>query len=669
MIQALPPADPPEIIVVSGTALPPPGAERALHVQRIRPDADRAAGPVPLERLLERFAGLQMFRRSDSRSGHPTSQGITLRALGGNASSRAVLLLDGVPQSDPFGGWLSWPSFSTIALSEIKLVRGGGSVTAGPGALAGTIELSSGSRPRAVATASVGSRRSVSADALATGDIGSGALSLSFNADRGDGFIPVAQRSRGAADRRAPHESLSARARWVVPVSAVTELQASASGFTDRRERGLAYTENRTSGADLSARLVSRGNLPWSVLLYGQTRDFQSSFATVDASRGTSRRVSLQYDVPGDSVGWSAQLRPRLANNVELVFGADGRLLTGGSNEFANYVADRPTRERSSGGRAAHAGLFGEVTGRISALTLTAGARVDRWRVNGGRLQEFSIDPGTALTDERFATREGWLPTGRIGGSLQAHESLSLRAAAYAAWRQPTLNELFRPFRAGSDATAANPRLDPERSEGIEAGTDWKHGAWSASATLFRNRLNDPIANVTLGSGPGVFPGVGFVAGSYRQRQNLSAIRVRGVEVSGSWSDQGWFADANVSVTRARVESPNSPELDGLRPAQTPIFSGSLSMGWEGGGTSLDATVRRESSRFEDDLNMVRLPAATTVDIGGAISLSPPLSISARVENLFDRDNAAGISGDWIVERSTPRTIWLGLRLGGSRGR
>ena len=67
--------------------------------------------------------------------------------------------------------------------------------------------------------------------------------------------------------------------------------------------------------------------------------------------------------------------------------------------------------------------------------------------------------------------------------------------------------------------------------------------------TLFANRLDDAIANVTLGQGPGVFPGVGFVAagGQYRQRRNLDAIKVRGVELDGRidldrWSLSGGYS-------------------------------------------------------------------------------------------------------------------------------
>ena len=71
-----------------------------------------------LDQILKQVPGVQLFRRSDSTSGHPTSQGVTLRALGGNASSRALLILDGVPQADPFGGWVNWPAYDAAGLQE-----------------------------------------------------------------------------------------------------------------------------------------------------------------------------------------------------------------------------------------------------------------------------------------------------------------------------------------------------------------------------------------------------------------------------------------------------------------------------------------------------------------------------------------------------------------------
>src|SRR6476661_2488307 len=144
MLQAtVPEPPPPPPIIVTARALADPAAERAYSVDTI--DAARLtnAPSTQLDQVLKDVPGLQLFRRSDARSGHPTSQGVTLRALGGNASSRALLILDGVPQSDPFGGWVNWPAYDPADLGQIRVVRGGGSVANGPGALAGTIELSS----------------------------------------------------------------------------------------------------------------------------------------------------------------------------------------------------------------------------------------------------------------------------------------------------------------------------------------------------------------------------------------------------------------------------------------------------------------------------------------------------------------------------------------------
>ena len=80
-----------------------------------------------------------------------------------------------------------------------------------------------------------------------------------------------------------------------------------------------------------------------------------------------------------------------------------------------------------------------------------------------GHLFEKVIATGAVLRDDKDPKRDGWLPTARGGGGEMGN-GLSLRTAAYLGWRMPTLNELFRPFRAGLDATAANPDLDPKSS-------------------------------------------------------------------------------------------------------------------------------------------------------------------------------------------------------------
>jgi outer membrane receptor protein involved in Fe transport len=230
----------------------------------------------------------------------------------------------------------------------------------------------------------------------------------------------------------------------------------------------------------------------------------------------------------------------------------------------------------------------------------------------------------------------------------------------------PSLNELFRPFRAGPDATAANALLDPERLAGAEVGARFEHGPFSASLTLFRNRLSDAIANVTLGEGPGLFPGVGFVGagGAYRQRQNIDAIRVDGLEASAGWRSGAWWAQAGASFTNAKVRATGvSATLDGLRPAQTPNNVLTASGGWSDRGREASLSVRRTGAQYEDDLNSLRLPPATSVDLFAAWPLSGRIQLIARAENLFDAEIVAGRDTDGTVERATPRTLWIGFRL------
>src|SRR6476469_1396670 len=278
---ALPPAPPAAEIVVTGNALPEAKADRAYAVERIGRREIEQSPSHELDQLLKDVPGVQLFRRSDARSGHPTSQGVALRALGGNASSRALLVLDGVPQSDPFGGWVNWPAYDPLDLAEIQVVRGGGSVGNGPGALAGTIEMTSLSAAGVTGEIDGGSRSSVETRGRAGFDVGGGVLSLSGRDERSDGFVPVTSDRRGPADEPAPYHEWSGRAHYLAPLGADTEAQASFDGFHDWRTRGTDFSVNRTNGADGSLRLVGRGRWQWSALGYWQWRNLMSSFANV----------------------------------------------------------------------------------------------------------------------------------------------------------------------------------------------------------------------------------------------------------------------------------------------------------------------------------------------------------------------------------------------------
>ena len=664
MAAALPP--PPPAIIITGNALPEAKAERVYAIERIGRRQIEQAPSHELDQLLKAVPGVQLFRRSDSRSGHPTSQGMTLRALGGNASSRALLVLDGVPQTDPFGGWINWPAYDPADLSDIRVIRGGGSVANGPGALAGTIEMTSSVDEGVSGEVDAGSRDSLEARARLGVAAGGGVLSISGREQRSDGFIPITRDTRGPADKAAPYQEWSSRARWVAEVGDSTELQASVDGFHDWRTRGADFSSDRTNGADASLRLVGSGSWQWSALGYWQWRNLRSSTAALSPGRTAATRVLLQDSVPSHGLGGSAEVRPPMPDGIELRLGGDARRTTGETRELANYVAGDPTKRRRAGGGSWTSGAFAELSAQIAGMTVSGGARIDRWQVTAGHLFEQTIATGTVTRDEHDPKRDGWLPTARGGVLAPVGGGLSLRGAAYLGWRMPTLNELFRPFRAGTDATAANPNLDPERLAGVETGVEYGRGPWRLSATAFLNRLSDAIANVTSGQGPGNFPEVGFVAagGTYRQRQNVDAVNVRGIEASAEWTRGPWALGASASLTHAQMQAIGAAAfLNGLRPAQTPNFAATLSASWEKDGKSAELELHRIGGQYEDDLNTRLLKAATTVDASASWPLGHHWQIVARAENITNALVMAAFNGDGSIERATPRTLWIGVRL------
>ena len=648
-------------IVVTGRALPPAPGEAAYSVVEI--DRDRLVNSASgrLEDVLRDVAGLQQFRRSDSRSANPTSQGVTLRGLGGNAASRALVILDGVPQADPFGGWVAFPAYAPERLGRVRVTRGGGSGTAGPGALAGTIELESGGPddlPGLGLQAVGGSRGSFEGGLLTSAQLGQGFGFVAADYARGRGFVPIVRAQRGPVDRPADFEQASLAARAVFPVAASTELQANLLAFTDRRERGTPFTGNGSDGADASLRLVGRGRWGVSALVYAQLRDFRSSFAAIGAGRATAPQTLDQYATPATGLGARVEFAPPLADGLSLRLGGDWRRNSGRTQELFTFVAARPTRERRAGGETATLGAFADLSVEAGPFTLSAGARADRWTIRDGFLREVALATGAPLTSTRYADRSGWEPTGRAGLAWAAAGTLRLRAAGYAGWRLPTLNELYRPFRVGADATAANAALAPERLHGAELGIDWTPEAGSLRLTAFENRLDDAIANVTVARGPGVFPQVGFVsaAGTYRVRRNLERIRARGIELDGSLRLGAWRLAGSYALTDARV---GGPALGGLRPAQTPRHSASATLGRSG----VSATLRYVAGQWEDDQNTRRLADALTLDAQALVPLGRGLSVELRAENVTNTRIEAAISADGVVERATPRTLWVGLRL------
>src|ERR1700710_1762308 len=101
-----------------------------------RQDLARSPG-LTLDDQLRQIPGFSLLRRSSSVTAHPTSQGVSLRGLGPGGASGTLVLFDGVPLNDPFGGWVYWNRLPLSSLESVEVARGSLSQLYGSGAMGG----------------------------------------------------------------------------------------------------------------------------------------------------------------------------------------------------------------------------------------------------------------------------------------------------------------------------------------------------------------------------------------------------------------------------------------------------------------------------------------------------------------------------------------------------
>ena len=597
-----------------------------------------------IENVLADVAGFQSFRRADSRASNPTAQGAVLRGLGGNASARVLVLLDGVPQGDPFFGSISFNAIAPGQIGRASVTRGAGAGPFGLGGVAGVVELDSAGVDRlGLASGSVafGSRTSFDAQAEIAPRWTGGFATLARRIEHGRGYwtTPVAQ--RGAASVPAGYDDQTVSARVVSAIGG-GEVQAAARWFDDRRVLRFRGADNGSSGRDASLRWVRHGRWSVDALAYVQKRDF----STVVVSAISFRPVLNQRATPSTGVCGRIELRSPTWRGVSFRGGADVRHAVGTTFENSLAASGAVTASRRAGGHQSEAGAYGEVDYHHAAFDLTLGGRIDRWRQSDGLLRT-AAPSGVVTSQTRPAPTTGWLPSGRVGARVPAGKAVAVRAAVYASARLPTLNELYRTFTVFPVTTQANPALRLEKLRGAEVSVELSPApGLTMTGTRFANRLDGAIANVTI-------------APNLRQRRNVAAIVSRGIEFDGRWAFPHGSLALSWTGYSARVRSGGA--LNGKRPAQTPGKAASATLTLSP-LTSLDlsATMRRTGRAYEDDLNIDALPAATSIDAVARWRFASRLAVELRAENVGNvralTRNQAG-----SIDLGTPRTLWIAL--------
>ena len=588
---------------------------------------------LTVDDALRQIPGFSLLRRSGSRTANPTSQGVSFRGVGPSGASRAVVLADGIPLNDPFGGWVYWGRVPRAAISRIEVVQGGASSLYGTDALGGVVNLIT-REPRDAALsfeASYGNQQTPDVSFFTGGSLFQWAARLSAEAFHTDGYVLVDEAERGKVDTKAGAEHTTIDLTLERLISDKGRIFVRGSIFGESRENGTPLQTNNTYirqvsvGSDLhSARAGS-----FNARAFALTEIYNQDFSSIAADRN-SEALTRSQRVPAQQVGFSAQWSRAAGSFQTFVAGVDFREVRGASDELG-FTAGKLTLGAGAGGRERTVGVFAEDIIRITPRwLLTLGARGDHWRNYDALSTSRPLPAQTPVTVMKFPERTENAFSPRVALMHKLTENVSVRVSGYRAFRAPTLNELYRSFRVGNVLTQANVNLRAERLTGGEAGI---------SASAFEKRLNirgtffwseivRPVANVTLSVTPALIT---------RQRQNLGRTRSRGLDIEGearitstvSVSGGYQFLDATV------VRFPANTALEGLFIPQVPRHILSFQARYSNPRVLTFAIQGRAgSTQFDDDQNLFALDPYFTLDALASRSLGKGVEAFGAFENL-----------------------------------
>jgi outer membrane receptor protein involved in Fe transport len=679
-----------ELITVTPTRSEQRLGDTPASVQVLARDAIQESPALMADDVLRQVPTFSLFRRTSSLVAQPTTQGVSLRGIGPSGQSRTLVLLDGVPFNDPFGGWVYWSRVPLASVDRIEITEGTTSNLYGNMAMGGVINIitSRPTRRTIELQPQYGNKSSPKFDFFGSDQWNKVSAAVEGSFLGTDGFPIVAQREQGPIDNNADVDYKNTNVK--VEYTPTDRLNAfvRAGYFSEHRNNGkvgeLNDTRWTTVNGGIRTRLADDSDLQARMFVDVQKAHF--NFLAVTNASTTRNLVRLATDqrVPTNGVGGMAQWSKSIGRANVFSSGIDWRWVDGDSEEDA-YVPATPTViippvtqqatlsvRRISGGTQQSLGAFAQdIITPTSKLVFTLSARVDRWRNYDGHNLETTVATGLPTVNNRpsIADRSDTVLSPRGAALYHVSDMVTAWGAVNSGFRAPTLTELYRQFSVGAVTTRPNDQLGPERLVGGEAGINVAPMRnLSVRATWFDNRVSNPVSNVTL-------------TPTLAQKQNLGKTRVRGIQtdveyrIGTMWRVSGAYVHEDAKVTDGGVAN---AALVGKYLQQVPKDRGSLQLSYSNSKYATVAFgVQFVGLQYNDDLNTNAIPAATLIDAGydGTIGAGLPgyavvdFSVSRNfgrnlqaffgAQNLFDKVYFVQTNPSTI---GTPRLVNGGLR-------
>jgi len=626
-----------------------------------------------IDGILASSPDFSLFRRDSSFASNPTTQGVSLRGMGPSGASRSLILLDGLPLNDPFGGWITWSAVPRLSLSSIELISEGGGSAWGNSALSGVVQLFSDDPSTADDSLNIalGSFSTRSAEFEVAQSKQKISIELLGNLFSTQGYKIVSPKQVGQLDRTTSSRHEWFKTRFKIELAEGLTALFTAQTFTEKRNNGTPYQTNATRKDNVTLLVAdqNKSQFSWDLNAYIQNGNFSSTYSAVNALRSLETPTSSQYSVPSKATGAAFTTHWISINKDTTTLGLDFRKIQGETRE--NYLYSNGTflNNRVAGGAQNFIGIFIQEKKILrDNLYASYGLRYDTWCESDGHLRNIVISSASVIDDNKYNNSRGKELSPSLGFTWQANNSLRFRMNAEHSFRVPTLNELYRPFTQGSNTTLANQALKIEHALNTEIGFSYILGKTTIGLSGFYNTINNAVNAVTIFKGPGIYPGLGTISatGTVLKRYNLDSIHVQGIDYTLNYklNNAVKFNLAYLLINTLLDKSSIAPSLIGKNLVQVPksnLTADLHVMIQPRFYLYLDAHLM--GKQFVDDQNSLPLKQYTTLDLGLNYMLRKNSYIYLNLDNLSDTEIQTGLSSSGLVNIGSPRSITTGLRL------
>ncbi len=654
-----------EPVIVSATRTGLSEGEPAASATVLDQEDVQASADVTVDDILRTVPGFSLYRRSSSLVTPPDldteAQGVTLRNIGPAGASRALVMVDGVPILGAFDGQVFWGKVAKDSIDHIEVVRGSGASLWGNYAMAGVINIIT----RKPTDTGAALKATYGTDGLTDDYLAvsgrQGRLTVALDGDFFDldGFPVVASSQRGPIDKDASsrYEVFNGRVTYQFSDNATVSLHG--QFFDQSYNYGTALRTSHTDAGlvDVSATVHTDDGSEWQALFFSNEQTFKIQFSEALDDARTQEGQSLKQKVPFTDVGGSLVWSRRMLAPLLATAGVDLHWIDGQSRDQSFDPDTGMTTDRlRSDGKQFLAGVFLQgIYTPTAQWEFTLSGRADLWENYDGTATD-SVAPSTSAFESH--TRAAFNP--RLTVLYRAADWLHLRAAAYRAFRAPTLAELYRQSFVEGLQFRPNPGLSPERLNGAEVGVDLPLlENVDLRATGFWAEVDDPILNIDV-----AFDAMGNATA--RQRFNEGLARSFGAEVEALYeimpgldlSGSYLFNDATL------VSAPDAKNLEGLQLAQIPPHTFTLRAEYRNPKLcTLALEERFVDEQFEDQEHMDK--QGSYFILNASIRRALPVwngELFLAAENLLDREYTVDHGGG-VKQIGSPLLIHGGLRL------